>query len=137
MSFFYVYVRFFFFFPSFISSVIHSFNHLFILVWTHRYLFYTLGYSPILCYLFCWSTYSFPNFEPVNCSLIGFSCCFLTCIQASQEAGKVFWYSHLLKNFQQFVVIHTFKGCSVVNEAEVDIFQEFLCFFYDPADVGN
>ena len=47
-------------------------------------------------------------------------CCFLTCIQISQEAGKVVWYSHLLKNFQQFVVIHTVKGFGVVNEAEVD-----------------
>ena len=47
------------------------------------------------------------------------------------------WYSHLLKNFPQFVVIHTVKGFSVVNEAEVDAFLEFSCFFYDPVDVGN
>ena len=47
------------------------------------------------------------------------------------------WYSHLLKNFPQFVVIHTVKGFSVVNEAEVDVFLEFLCFFYDPTDVGR
>ena len=47
------------------------------------------------------------------------------------------WYSHLLKNFPQFVVIHTVKGFSVVNEAEVDVFLEFSCFFYDPMDVGN
>ena len=137
MSFFYVCVRFSSFFPSFISSVIHSFNHLFILVWNHRYLSYTLGYSPIPCSLFCCSTYSFPNFEPVSCSMIGFSCCFLTRIQVSQEAGKVFWYFHLSKNFPQFVVIYTVKGFSVVNEAEVGVFQEFLCFVYDPADVGN
>ena len=45
------------------------------------------------------------------------------------------WYSHLLKNFPQFVVIHTVKGFSVVNEA--DVFLEFFCFFYDPMDVGN
>ena len=44
------------------------------------------------------------------------------------------WYSHLLKNFPQFVVIHTIKGFSVVNEAEVDVFLEFSCFFYDPMD---
>jgi len=69
--------------------------------------------------------------------MIGFSCCFLTRIQVSQEAGKVFWYFHLSKNFPQFVVIYTVKGFSVVNEAEVGVFQEFLCFFYDPADVGN
>ena len=47
------------------------------------------------------------------------------------------WYSHLFKNFPQFVVIHTVKGLSIVNEAEVDVFLEFSCFFYDPADVGN
>ena len=47
------------------------------------------------------------------------------------------WYSHLFQNFPQFVVIHTVKGFSVVNEAEVDAFLEFSCFFYDPMDVGN
>ena len=47
------------------------------------------------------------------------------------------WYSHLSKNFPQFVVIHTVKVFSIVNEAEVDIFLEFSCFFYDPTDVGN
>ena len=47
------------------------------------------------------------------------------------------WYSHLLKNFPQFVVIHTVKGFSVGNEEEVDVFMEFSCFFNDPADVGN
>ena len=47
------------------------------------------------------------------------------------------WYSHLLKNFPQFVVIHTVKGFSVVNEAGIDVFLEFSCFFYDPMDVGN
>ena len=50
---------------------------------------------------------------------------------------KVAWYSHLLKNFPQFVVIHTLKGFSIDNEAEVDVFMEFPCFFYDPMDVGN
>ena len=47
------------------------------------------------------------------------------------------WYPHLLKNFPQFVVIHTVKGLSIVNKAEVDIFLEFSCFFDDPMDVGN
>ena len=47
------------------------------------------------------------------------------------------WYSHLLKNFPQFVVIHTVKGFGVVNKAEVGVFLELSCFFYDPADVGN
>ena len=46
-------------------------------------------------------------------------------------------YSYLFKNFSQFVVIHTVKGFSVVNEAEVDVFQEFSCFFCDPMDVGS
>ena len=79
--------------------------------------------------------YSFPNLEPVRCSMSGSNCCFLICIQVSQEAGKVVWYSHLLKNCPQFAVIHTVKGFSVIREAEV--FLEFFCFFYDPADVGN
>ena len=74
--------------------------------------------------------YSFPNLKPVHCSLSSSECSFLTCIQVSQEAGKVVWYSHLLKNFPQFVVIHTVKGFNVVNEAEVDVFLEFSCFFY-------
>ena len=65
------------------------------------------------------------------------NCCFLTSIQISQEADKVVWYSHLFKNFPQFVVIHTVKGFSIVNEAEVDVFLEFSCFLYDPTDVGN
>ena len=67
----------------------------------------------------------------------GSNCCFLTCIQISQEAGKVVWYPHLLKNFPEFFVIHTDKGFSVVIESEVDGFLKFSCFFYDPADAGN
>ena len=47
------------------------------------------------------------------------------------------WYSHLLKNFPQFVVIHTVRGFRVVSEAEVDVFLEFSCFFHDPTNVGN
>ena len=46
------------------------------------------------------------------------------------------WYSHLFKNFSQFVVIHTLKGFSIVNEAEEDVFLEFPCFFYEPIDIG-
>ena len=67
----------------------------------------------------------------------GSNCCFLTCIQVSQEAGKVVWHFHLFKNLPQFVVIHIVKGFSIVNEAEVDVFLECACFFYDPMDVGN
>ena len=57
-------------------------------------------------------------------------CCFLTCIQSSQEAGQVVWYSHLFQNFPQFIVIHTVKGFGIVNKAEIDIFLE-LSFFFD------
>ena len=64
-------------------------------------------------------------------------CCFLTCIQVSQEVHNVACYFHLFKNFPQFVVIHIVKGFRVVNEAGVDVFLEFSCFFYDAADVGN
>ena len=51
------------------------------------------------------------------------NCCFLTCIQIFQEAGKVVWYFHLFRNFLQFFVIYTVKGFSVVNEGELDIFS--------------
>ena len=65
------------------------------------------------------------------------NCGFLTCIQISQEANQVVWYSHLLKNFPQFVVIHTVKGFGIVNKAKVDDFLELSCFFNDPADIVN
>ena len=65
------------------------------------------------------------------------NCCFLTGIQVSQEAGQVVWYPHLFQNFPQFIVIHKFKGCGVVNKAEVDVFLELSCYFDDPTDVGN
>ena len=55
------------------------------------------------------------------------NCCFLTCIQISQEAGQVVWYSHLLKNFPQFVMIHRVKGFVEVIKAEVDVFLELAC----------
>ena len=67
--------------------------------------------------------YSFPNFEPVHCSMSCSNYCFLTCIRISQEAGNMVWYSHLFKNFPQFAVIHRVKGFSTVNEVEVDVFQ--------------
>ena len=81
--------------------------------------------------------YSFSNLEPVHCSMSGSNHCFLTCIQVSKEAGEVVWYSHLLKNFPQIVVIHTVKGFGIVNKAKVDVFLELSCFFDDPADVGS
>ena len=52
------------------------------------------------------------------------NCCFLTCIQISQEAGQMVWYSHLFKNFPQFAVIHTVKGFGIVNKAEVNVLLE-------------
>ena len=69
--------------------------------------------------------------------MFGSNCCFLTYIQISQEAGKVVWYSHLLKNFPQFIVIHTVKGFGIDNTAEIDVSLELSFFFYDPADVVN
>ena len=65
------------------------------------------------------------------------NCCFLTCIQVSQEPGQVVWYSHLLQNFPQFIVIHTVKSFGIVNKAEINVFLELSCFFDDPADVDN
>ena len=81
--------------------------------------------------------YSFPYLEPVCCFMSSSNCCFRFCIQISQEAGQVVWYSHLFQNFPQFVVIHTVKGFGIVNKAEVDIFLELFCFIDDPVDVGN
>ena len=65
------------------------------------------------------------------------NCCFFTCIQISQEAGQVIWYSHLFQNFPQFIVIHTVKGFGIVNKVEINIFVELSCFFDDPTDAGN
>ena len=79
--------------------------------------------------------HSFSYLEPVCCSMSSSNCCFLTCVQISHRAGQLVWYSHLLKNFPQFVVIHTVKGFGVVNK--VDIFLELSYFFNYPTDVGN
>ena len=81
--------------------------------------------------------YSFPNLEPVCCSMSSSNCCFLSYIQISQEAGQVVWYSHVCMNFPQFAVIHAVKGFGIVNKAEVNVFLELSCFFGDPMDVGN
>ena len=69
--------------------------------------------------------------------MLGSNCCFLTCIQISQEAGQVVWYSHLFKNFPQFVVIHTVQGFGEVNKAVVDVFLELSHFFSDSINVDN
>ena len=81
--------------------------------------------------------YSFPYLELVCCSMSSSNCCFLTCIQISQEAGQVVWYSHIFKNSPEFVVIHTVKSFGIVNKEEADVFLELSCFFDDPVDVGN
>ena len=69
-------------------------------------------------------------------SMSSSNCCFLTCIQISQEVDQVVWYSHLFQNFPQFLVIHS-QMFGIVNKTEIDIFLELSCFFHDPEDVGN
>ena len=81
--------------------------------------------------------YSFPYLEPVCCSMSSSNFCFLTCIQISQEAGQVVWYSHLIQDFPQFIVIYTVKVFGIVNKAEIDVFLELSCFFDDSTDVDN
>ena len=72
--------------------------------------------------------YSFPDLVPVCCSMSSSNYCFLNCIEISQEAGQVVWYSHLFQNFPQFVVIHTVKGFGVVSKAEIVFFWNSLAF---------
>ena len=62
---------------------------------------------------------------------------FLSCIQVFQETDKMVWYSHFFKNFPKFVIIHTVKGFSIVDETEVDAFLESPCFLCDPENVCN
>ena len=81
--------------------------------------------------------YSFSYLEPVCCAMSSSNCCCLTCIQISQEAGQVVWYSNLFQNFPQFIVIHTVKGFGIVNKSEIDVFLKLSCFSHDPADVDN
>ena len=56
------------------------------------------------------------------------NCYFLICVQVSQEAGQVVWYSHHFQNFPQLIVIHTVKGFGIVNKAEIDVFLDLSCF---------
>ena len=72
--------------------------------------------------------YSFPDSEPVCCSMSSSNCWLLTCIQISHEAGQVVWYSHLSQILPQFIVLHTFKGFGIVSEAEIDAFLKFAAF---------
>ena len=80
--------------------------------------------------------YSFPCLEPVCCSMCSSNFAYWPAYRF-QETGKVVWYSHLFKNFPQFVVIHIVKGFGIVNKAEVDVFLGLSCLFNDPADVRN
>ena len=80
--------------------------------------------------------YSFPNFEPVRCSMSGSNCCFFICTQVSKESSRVVWYSHLFKIFHSW--LWSTQQVSRVNEAEVVFFfLECPCFLYDPTNVGN
>ena len=88
----------------------------------HLFLLYLLCQSLWLCgWQYIVLMYSFSNLEPICCSMSSSNCCFLTCIQISQEAGQVVWYSHLFKNLPQFIVIHTVEGFGIVNKAEIDV----------------
>ena len=78
-----------------------------------------------------------PQFWTSLLFYIRFLLLLLTCIQISQEAGQVVWYSRLFQNFPQFIVIHTIDGFGIVSKEEIDVFLEFSCFFHDPANVGN
>ena len=81
--------------------------------------------------------YSFPYLKLVRYSMSTSNCCYLTCIQISQEADQVVWHSHLFQNFPHFIVVHTVKSFGIVNKAEIDVFLELSWFFHEPADVGN
>ena len=68
------------------------------------------------------------DLEPVCCSMSSSNCYFLTCVQISEEAGQVVWYSSLFQNFPQFVVTHIVKGFGIVNKAEINVFSETSAF---------
>ena len=82
-------------------------------------------------------SHSIPNFKSFSCSMSYSNCHFLTYKQTFQETGKVIWYAHFLKNFPQFVVVHTMKDFRIVSEADRNDFLGFPCFLYDPMNVGN
>ena len=81
--------------------------------------------------------YSFSYLEPLCCAMSSSKCCFLTCIQISQEASQVIWYSHLFQNFPQFIVIHTVKGFGIVKKVEIDVFLELSFFFHVALGISN
>jgi len=75
--------------------------------------------------------------QSVCCFMFSSNCCFLTCIQISQEVCQVVCYFRIFKNFPQFFMIHTVKVFGIVNKAEVNVSLDLSCFFNDPMDVGN
>ena len=79
----------------------------------------------------------FSYLEPVCCFMSSCNCCFLTCIQVSQEAGQVVWYSHLFKKFSTVCCGPHSQRLCIVNKAEIHVFLELTCFFDDPTDAGN
>ena len=102
------------------------------IIYYYYYFFFTLQY----CIGF--AIHQHASAKGIHVFLMSSSnCCFLTCIQVSQETGQVVWYSHLFQNCPQFIVIHAVKGFGIVNKAEIDAFLELSCFFHDPADVSN
>ena len=120
--------RFWYFFYSIIRFITHT---------NFENLFWVMIRTEISRVMICSLDVLIFQLEPIHCSMSSSNCCFLTCIQISQKAGQVVWYSYLLNNFLQFVVIHTVKGFGIVNKTEVDGFLEFSCIFDDPKDVGN
>ena len=93
-------------------------------------------YSLVYCQ-YTMLTYTFPiwNHPVVPCPVLTVAS--WPAYRFLKRQGQAVWYSHLLKNFQQFIVIHTVKGFGIVNKAEIDVFLELSCFFDDSADVGN
>ena len=106
------YLRLLLFLPAILIPACASFSPVFLMMYS-AYKLNKQGDNTAL-------TYSFPNLESVH-SMSSANCCFLTCIQISQERGHMAWYFHVFKNFPQFVVIHTVKGFGVINKA-VDVF---------------
>ena len=92
--------------------------------WYTQHIVYTnrvTADSPVVLFSQSWM-------KIVGCSTQDFNYCFLTCIQVSQEPGKIVWYSHLFKNLPQFVMSHTIKGFSIADETEIDVFWNSLNF---------
>ena len=107
----------------FCSSLLSAVSVMSLHIWGYWYFSQQSWFQLIISssQAFC-MMYSFTNLEPIRCTVSGFNCCFLTCIQVSQEAGQVVWYSQSLEEFSTVYCDPTVKGFSFVNEAEVDVF---------------